>query len=141
MVASILACIGFLAGGALAGVGGILGLVASGMLVCCGPIAKGQGKGQHTAAFVMFLLAAILSAIGLILALTAYLDLATRADAFCAYSMDSSCQSTFMGLVALLIWPSLVLAGLAVIMDIWATVKTFGAMKQIGTEMSTAPSA
>ena len=50
LLAGILACLGFLVGGWLAGIGGILGIIASSMLLCCGPSNKGEGKGMVRAA-------------------------------------------------------------------------------------------
>ena len=46
LIAAILACLGFVAGGWLAGIGGILGILASSMLLCCGPNKKAEGKGM-----------------------------------------------------------------------------------------------
>jgi len=141
MIAGILACLGFLVGGWLAGIGGILGIIAASMLLCCGPSKKGEGKGMHTASLVLYILAAILAIAGLALALSAYFNVLAAAKTGCAMHTDSqdaedSCVGLVMGLTGILIWPAVILAAVSAAMDIWGAVAAGKAMKAITEEMS-----
>ena len=75
LICGILACLGFAANGWLAGIGGILAIIASSMLICCGPTARGQGKCMHKASFILYSIATIACAVGIILALVAYFQI------------------------------------------------------------------
>ena len=72
LTCGILACLGFFVGGWPAGVGGILAIIASSMLLCCGPTARGQGKDMHMASWILYLIGAVACAGGIIVALVAY---------------------------------------------------------------------
>jgi len=68
MTFGILTCIGFVVGGWLSGVGGILSLVASGLVLCCGPPQTGPGMGgKFKAASILAGIAGLIHVIGAIL--------------------------------------------------------------------------
>ena len=146
LVCGILACLGFLVGGWLAAIGGILAIIASGMLVCCGPTAKGAGKGKHTAALVLYLIGALLCVIGAIVAITTYFAVSESAQVTCASSSyggndkasTDACVNLILGLSAILIWPAVVLAVFSAAMSTWGAVSAFSAPPK-KSESSLAP--
>jgi hypothetical protein len=83
MTFGILTCIGFIVGGWLSGIAGILALVASSLILCCGPPQTGPGMGgKFKAAAILSFVAALLHLIGAILMLLVIVA---------ANSVDSQC--------------------------------------------------
>ena len=102
------------------GIGGILGLIACSIQVCCGPTKNSPNEaGKETAAGVLYILGAICEIGGAILGLLIFLGIQAAAVESCPnswgwLSQDSvdACVSTTVGLTAILIFPSV---GLGVI--------------------------
>jgi len=89
MTFGILTCIGFLVGGWLSGIGGILSLVASGLILCCGPPQTGPGMGgKFKAAAILSGVAALIHLIGAIL----MIQIITASN-----NVDNSCVDSICG--------------------------------------------
>ena len=68
LVFGIIDCLSFVVGGWLAGVGAILAIIGSSIIICCGPAAPAPGSGcKFKAAGVLSLIAGILHLVGAIL--------------------------------------------------------------------------
>ena len=135
MVFAIFSCIGFLGGAWIQGVGGILSLIGSSILICCGPKAGGGGAGSCMAAFVLMLLGAIAELVGAVIGLILYFGVVdTAVNVTCNYDGDTGstsgaeqgCLDFVLGITAIIIYPSV---GLGVVAGVLALVAAIMAMK------------
>jgi hypothetical protein len=95
LVFSILTLIGFIGGGIIAALGGLLGIIGAGILVCCGPGPDGGGAGKEVAAMVLFILAALFEVLGLALGLLWFFAAVSTANDTCSYGCPDSRRQLF----------------------------------------------
>lgn len=97
LVFSILTLIGFIGGGFIAALGGLLGIIGAGILVCCGPGPDGGGAGKEVAAMVLFILAALFEVLGLALGLLWFFAAVSTANDTCSFGCPDSRRQLFDG--------------------------------------------
>ena len=144
----VVGLIAFVAGGWLLVLGGVLTVVGASMLVCCGPTQKAQGKCAPVGALVLYILSAVLMLCGFAVLLAAYsaaaassgrascgegtARLATQAhEGQQAHAMCDAAVSVGLGILSVVVWPALVLTGLAGALNVWGAVaccKAVGAL-------------
>merc|ERR1711998_654032 len=61
LIFGILGCLGFIVSAWTAGAGGILSIIASSLVLCCGPTDKGKGATTYTIAAVLTAIVIIVS--------------------------------------------------------------------------------
>ena len=126
MVFAILSCIGFIGNAWIQGIGGILALIASSMIICC-DAAKAAGKLQ--ACFVLFILGGIIEIVGGIVAVILFFSWKAGIEEGClsAYGNAAAdydnCVNTMVGIVGAIIWPSVGLAVVSGVLILIAGVK------------------
>lgn len=142
MVFSIISCIGFLGGAWVQGIGGVLGLVASSMLICCGPKAAGEGGGMTQGAMILYILGAIAEILGAVLGLLAYFALVDSYKTGCDYNMDGTiesgtypdeqgCMDLLVGFTAVIIFPSVALGIVAGVLQLVGAFMAFKSKQAI----------
>ena len=143
MVFTIISCIGFLGGAWVQGIGGILGLIACSIQICCGPTKNAPNEaGKETAAGVLYILGAICEIGGAILGLLIFLGIQAAAVESCTASWGwlsqnsvDECVSVTVDLTAILIFPSVglgVIAGALQVVSAFMSFKSMGALKAGG---------
>ena len=125
MVFAILSCIGFIGNAWIQGIGGILALIASSMIICC-DAAKAAGKLQ--ACFVLFILGGIIEIVGGIVAVILFFSWKAGIEEGCQIYGTSgvhydNCVNTMVGIVGAIIWPSVGLAVVSGVLILIAGVK------------------
>ena len=143
LVFSIIALIGFIAGGWVQAIGGLLACIGSSILICCGPKdGSAAGKGKEMAGFVLMLIGAITEIIGAVLGLILYFGTVTRCgQEVCVpnFSGGQTCASppqatidTCIGFLSIIIWPSIIIGGVSGIITLVAAVKAKQAHGSLG---------
>jgi len=128
LVFGILACIGFLGGAWIQGIGGILCCVGSGILICCGPESgKPGGDGKENAAAICMIIGGAIEIIGAVVGLIVFFGIKSRAEESCSYlsgygSAESDCINTAVGIAGVVIFPSVGLGVVSAILSIIAGV-------------------
>jgi len=89
LVFGVIDCLAFLAGGWLAGLAALLAVIASSLIVCCGPPQPGPGMGQK------FRTAAIMSIIAAVLHFGGAIWMAAIAVAFHTTPLDENCIDNY----------------------------------------------
>lgn len=142
MIFAIISCIGFVGGAWIQGIGGVLGLIGSSLLICCGPSSSGQGGGIMLAALILYIIGALAEIIGAIVGLIAYLGLAAQYTLMCDYDSSGSiesggipseqdCMNTLLGLTAIFIFPAVIVGFVAGVLQIVGAVMAWKAKKAI----------
>lgn len=129
MIFAIISCIGFLGGAWVQGIGGVLGLVASSMLICCGPKAAGEGGGMTQGAMILYVLGAIAEILGAVLGLLAYFALVDTYTTTCGGS--EQCLNLAVGITAIIIFPSVALGIVAGVLQLVGAFKAFKSKQAI----------
>ena len=125
------------------GIGGILGLIACSIQICCGPTKNAPNEaGKETAAGVLYILGAICEIGGAVLGLLIFLGIRAAAVESCTASWGwlsqnsvDECVSVSVGLTAILIFPSVglgVIAGALQVVSAFMSFKSMGALKAGG---------
>lgn len=126
LLLSIISCLAFVVNALLQGIGGILGVVGSSILICCGPKKESDASGSTLAAAILFATGAGLELVGAILGITAYLSLVQTyiglCDADSSGSIEAggeqSCMDFLTGFTGIFIWPTVIIGGAAGILQL-----------------------
>ena len=131
MVFAIISCMGLPVGLVvwpclISGVGGIVALVGSSILICCGPSDASAGAGKMMAGFILMLIGAICELGGAIAGLIVYFSVVAQARASCGMmneatpaAWEQACIDNFTGIAGIFIFPGV---GLGVLTGILALV-------------------
>ena len=133
LVVSVLSCLLYgMPLGFVGGIGGLVGIFGSSVIVCCGPRAKGEGVGKMRIAAVLMTLAAMLHLAGLGLIIYAYHTASVILNRQCEQNKEAilqrgieSCDdyiAAVLGFTTMFVVPSAVLSVVALILDIAAAV-------------------
>ena len=143
LIFSIISCIGFLGGAWLQGIGGICGIVAASVLICCGPRAMAEGDGKLTAAFVLFIIATATEIIGAILGVILFLQAEARIRNTCVFQHANTasagyttCYNLLIGLTATFIWPAVIIGGVAGVFCLLATIFSWQARAAVKKQIA-----
>ena len=103
----------------ISGVGGIVALVGSSILICCGPSDASAGAGKMMAGFVLMLIGAICALGGSIAGLINYFSIVAQARISCGIVdgetpniLEQHCMDVITGIAGILIFPGVGLGGL-----------------------------
>ena len=126
LVLSIISCLAFVVNAVLQGIGGILGVVGSSILICCGPKKESDASGSTLAAAILFATGAGLELVGAILGITAYLSLVQTYINLCDGDSsgsieaggEQSCMDILTGFTGIFIWPTVIIGGAAGILQL-----------------------
>ena len=131
--------------------GGVLSLIGSSMLLCCGPSSKGQGKGLHVGGLVLFILTAVIFCASMAVLMATYFGIQNEINKGCgvAHAINTNTGNDptihdetnkvctgVSALVAAIIWPYTIFVAVTAAFNIWASVMCCKAMNAIGQEMA-----
>jgi len=145
MIFAILACIGFIGGAWVQGIGGILGLVGSSIIICC--VSKpGEGAGSVMAAAILQFLGALAMVAGAVIGLIVYFGVVDTTKVTCNSDSDASvttaaeqaCFDLVLGITGIFIFPSVGLGVIAGILMLIAGVMSWKARSALNSP-KTAP--
>ena len=100
-----------LTGPLIAGIGGILGTIASGILICCGPPHEGGGAGKMQACMVLCAIGALCEIAGAAVGVALFFGWKADIEEGCGVAVygaaySQACVDLAVGLVGSLVWPS-----------------------------------
>ena len=140
-VFSIFSLIGFLIS-VPGAIGGLITIVASSILMCCGP-KPGDNNTKLLACFVMFILGGILHILGALLCIIWYIGLVADADEWCDdwcsvdtwYQTAEQCcedhKAIVIGWSSVLVIPNVVINVIALIFELIAAAKCWSGKKEM----------
>ena len=142
LVFSIIALVGFIAGGWVQVIGGLLACIGLSILICCG-LKDGSAAGKKAmAGFVLMLLGAITEIVGAVLGLILYFGTVTRCGQEVCVMQGTpyetcvtpaqSAIDTCIGFLSIIIWPSIIIGGVSGIITLVAAVKAKQAHGSLG---------
>ena len=113
----------------ITGVGGIVALVGSSILICCGPSDASAGAGKMMAGFILMLIGAICELGGAIAGLIVYFSVVAQARITCNIVdgetpnvLEQHCMNVITGIAGILIFPSVGISALTGVLALVAAI-------------------
>lgn len=141
LIFGIISIIAFILPPYFSGLGGVLAVIGSSIVLCC----AGKWAGGHTACAVMCLLAFIVHIIGVIVDIVTYIGLTAAAnttaatlqgqqsglDAAQAAAMAALVQPAVASWIAAIFWPAIILCVICAFLELLQTIFSFQARSAI----------
>lgn len=134
MIFALIACVGFLGGAWIQGIGGIIGLVGSSVVICC--VSNPPSPCNMMASFILQLLGSIMMILGAVVGLVIYFGVVDEmTNGLCNSDGDTSvttqseqdCLNFTLGITGIVIFPSVGLGIIAGILMLVAGIMSYKA--------------